>query len=432
MKLKIITITISISVMVILVVIFLNANNNLVNTIVPKQVEKVSIEVMPEVVNITDETEINKVITELKLEEWEKIKEWDLQWSPNLFISFKEGEYIGLFGSGEKYGKVEKQGRGEYYIIPNEIYDNILSIFNANNDNSETDSSERSEDKKETKEVVFNPMDELNVPKKYDPETAIANGDVVNVQGDVTNIEKFNEFMMNYKENTPDLLRTVFYTIEGDPIIQVIYYDGAKVIVYRDSSRDAFGGNNKGIHKFTGNEILEEVYEVEYADGKKAKRIKYLIHVIEENSGDLILMTHGLEDEKYLNESIDESDSQNKSFQTTANIQNTENELKIDFVLENISLQPIEFYFSTGQKYDIFVYDDKDNLVYKWSDGYSFTDAIEEKVLQPKEKLSYIEVLDNKKFKKGTYKIVIKFLTKSKSKEKFNKEELLFEEILEI
>ncbi len=104
-------------------------HNTLVKDIVPKQIDKISIEVMPKSVDITDKGEIDKIIDKLQLEKWSRKKEWDLQYFPSLFISFQEGEFIGLFGSGEKYAKIETEGKGEYYIVPTEIYDDIMQIY---------------------------------------------------------------------------------------------------------------------------------------------------------------------------------------------------------------------------------------------------------------------------------------------------------------
>ena len=104
-------------------------HNTLVKDVIPEQIDKISIEVMPKSVDITDKGEIDKIIDKLQLEKWSRKKEWDLQYFPSLFIGFQEGEFIGLFGSGEKYAKIETEGKGEYYIVPTEIYDDIMQIY---------------------------------------------------------------------------------------------------------------------------------------------------------------------------------------------------------------------------------------------------------------------------------------------------------------
>lgn len=114
----------------ILVFSWLNQYSNLSMKIVPKQVDKVFIKVIPEVIEITDEAEIHLVIEKLQLEKWKIKRTSDLLYAPNLFVRFKEGEVIGLFSSGEKYAKIETTLKSEYYIVPTEIYDDIVSIFN--------------------------------------------------------------------------------------------------------------------------------------------------------------------------------------------------------------------------------------------------------------------------------------------------------------
>ena len=75
----------------------------------------------------------------------------------------------------------------------------------------------------------------------YNPEDAIKNGDVVNVQGQEYNAEKLDQFMENIKNNKNDKIRITMYTIEGDPILIDLEYDGKRIFYTYDNTRDGFG-----------------------------------------------------------------------------------------------------------------------------------------------------------------------------------------------
>ncbi|WAA12492.1 BsuPI-related putative proteinase inhibitor [Fervidibacillus halotolerans] len=84
----------------------------------------------------------------------------------------------------------------------------------------------------------------------------------------------------------------------------------------------------------------------------------------------------------------------------------------IDFTLENVSDQTIVLSFSSGQKYDFWIYNDQNNLLYQWSEGKMFTMALETIPLQPNERLVFNESWDfigrngKKVNEKGVFQIV--------------------------
>lgn len=81
--------------------------------------------------------------------------------------------------------------------------------------------------------------------------------------------------------------------------------------------------------------------------------------------------------------------SEGETFQNTLNVVKEENELLLDFTLENISEQGQTFTFSSGQEFDFWVYDKNNNLIYQWSDGRFFTMVIKEVTLDPGDQLHY-------------------------------------------
>lgn len=87
------------------------------------------------------------------------------------------------------------------------------------------------------------PIEEI--PDKYVPDTAVENGDYVNLHGQISNEDIMTDFLEKVDKNKEAFIRTVQYTIEGDPIINDFYFDGNKFTVTTDNTRDAFGGSDK-------------------------------------------------------------------------------------------------------------------------------------------------------------------------------------------
>jgi hypothetical protein len=79
----------------------------------------------------------------------------------------------------------------------------------------------------------------------YPPELAVKNGDVVNLHGKVSNLERFNLFVSHFENGRSDHIRITMYTIEGDPIFYNLNYDGKDIQYTFDSSKDAFGGTGR-------------------------------------------------------------------------------------------------------------------------------------------------------------------------------------------
>lgn len=132
-------------------------------------------------------------------------------------------------------------------------------------------STQESGERKTTENDV---KEALKVPLKYNADAAIKNGDIVNLHGEITNIDRFKAFIKNIDSGKTDLIRITSYTVEGDPIITVVYYDGNKIECYEDNTRDAFGGE-KGIRHSSGKEIIAEKEEVKYDDGEKYEITNY-------------------------------------------------------------------------------------------------------------------------------------------------------------
>jgi hypothetical protein len=82
-------------------------------------------------------------------------------------------------------------------------------------------------------------------------------GDVINTQGSIKGIEKMDRFYENISKNLSSKLRVIHYTIEGDPIITDLSYDGGTITVQRDTTKDQYGSG--GINTLSCNKFYKEV-----------------------------------------------------------------------------------------------------------------------------------------------------------------------------
>lgn len=92
---------------------------------------------------------------------------------------------------------------------------------------------------------------------EYSRDTAIANGDYVNIHGEIYNAEVMDTFLASAAALEPASIRTVQYTIEGDPILTDVVFDGSVFTVTEDSRLDKFGSGDVHINSY---QRLELVY----------------------------------------------------------------------------------------------------------------------------------------------------------------------------
>ncbi|MFT9816492.1 DUF4362 domain-containing protein [Lysinibacillus sp. NPDC056185] len=65
--------------------------------------------------------------------------------------------------------------------------------------------------------------------------------DIVDTHGEIKNLERFEDFFRNVQLGKEDSIRVAKYTIEGDPILHELKYDGKIIKSTYDSRRDQFG-----------------------------------------------------------------------------------------------------------------------------------------------------------------------------------------------
>jgi hypothetical protein len=91
---------------------------------------------------------------------------------------------------------------------------------------------------------------------KYTLQDAKKNGDII--AGDIggtLNTEKMTQFMNDLDKNQDSKLRITMYTIEGDPIISDLHYDGKTIRYSYDTSQDKYGNQSKGKSETTCEKI---------------------------------------------------------------------------------------------------------------------------------------------------------------------------------
>ncbi len=82
------------------------------------------------------------------------------------------------------------------------------------------------------------------------------NPDVVNMHGGISGLDKMENYYQQVEKQKEGDLRVVSYTIEGDPIITDLAYDGKKINVTHDYTRDQYG--NGAIDTFQCGKLKRE------------------------------------------------------------------------------------------------------------------------------------------------------------------------------
>ncbi|MDM5157232.1 DUF4362 domain-containing protein [Bacillus sp. DX1.1] len=82
--------------------------------------------------------------------------------------------------------------------------------------------------------------------------------DIVGKMDEVSNLDKFEQFLNHVKSGQADQVRIVNYTDEGDPIFQTLDYDGTNINYIFDDSNDKFGGIHKGKKRDVCRGIMKE------------------------------------------------------------------------------------------------------------------------------------------------------------------------------
>ncbi|WP_404346831.1 DUF4362 domain-containing protein [Sutcliffiella horikoshii] len=96
------------------------------------------------------------------------------------------------------------------------------------------------------------------------PEYVQSPEDVVNMHGDITNIDMFFGFIENVNQGLEDKIRVVTYTEEGDPMLHDLKYDGEVIQSTTDTRRDTFGSGNINTAICSSIDIKENAERTDY------------------------------------------------------------------------------------------------------------------------------------------------------------------------
>jgi hypothetical protein len=113
------------------------------------------------------------------------------------------------------------------------------------------------------------------------------NNEVVDIHGQLENIERLDLFVKNVQAEKKDNVRLTRYTIEGDPIFHDLGFDGSKLTVKIDTTEDKFGQGEVETYLCKGIQKQESNTETKY--------------ILEEcpDIGELLTITHDIDKEDY-------------------------------------------------------------------------------------------------------------------------------------
>jgi hypothetical protein len=131
---------------------------------------------------------------------------------------------------------------------------------------------------------------QLNQPKTVDkPGINIkpTNNEVVDIHGQLENIERLDLFIKNVHAEKKDNVRLTRYTIEGDPIFYDLTFEGSKLTVKIDTTEDKFGQSDVESYLCKSIQKQESITETKY--------------ILEDcpDIGELLTITHDIDKEDY-------------------------------------------------------------------------------------------------------------------------------------
>ncbi|MBY7114068.1 DUF4362 domain-containing protein [Bacillus sp. 17RED48] len=89
--------------------------------------------------------------------------------------------------------------------------------------------------------------------------------DVIVKRAGISNLDKFEKFILNVDQGKVDKIRIVQYTHEGDPIFQTLEHSENDILYVSDNRKDQFAGEDKGLHKDNCKRIVKEQRELQTA-----------------------------------------------------------------------------------------------------------------------------------------------------------------------
>ena len=102
-------------------------------------------------------------------------------------------------------------------------------------------------------------------------------------------------------------------------------------------------------------------------------------------------------------------------FETTMEADKADGKIDIHFSLKNISGKDLQITYGSGQKYDVWIYNEKDEAVYQWSLNKAFTQALIAREFKNSEVIEFDEGWDlhdneGSPVPPGQYSIMVKVM----------------------
>lgn len=138
-------------------------------------------------------------------------------------------------------------------------------------------------------EIIKNELKAIS--ETYNLEDGIKEGDFIVIHGKLnSDIKILNKFVEESSKGNPSEITIVQYTVEGDPIITQLVYDGESYYGVIDSTRDKFGSNEYYTFEYlylkNFNEGDEEIYYLLNDDSLTYDEINY--YLSKENNYDVM------------------------------------------------------------------------------------------------------------------------------------------------
>lgn len=92
----------------------------------------------------------------------------------------------------------------------------------------------------------------------YDSEKAVKNGDVINMNGPVYNFTRFERFIKSVDEKEAASVRISNFTLDGNPTLYNISFDGVLFNLEIDRSKNKVRGDNPAKVNMTCSELVSE------------------------------------------------------------------------------------------------------------------------------------------------------------------------------
>ncbi|MFJ7934524.1 DUF4362 domain-containing protein [Sporosarcina sp. NPDC096371] len=103
-----------------------------------------------------------------------------------------------------------------------------------------------------------------NLEQNNIPDYTPGSEDIIGMNGEIENIERFKEFLNNVEKGKNDNIRVVIYTVEGDPMLHELEYDGEVIKSTTDTRRDKFGEGSIINTTCTSIEVVETTERTDY------------------------------------------------------------------------------------------------------------------------------------------------------------------------